>query len=72
MIRKLKCLFFGHSTVEIEEAYYCSILVKVKCTRCGRYFCWSREAKSMLPWDTEFEQCFDVLRKVAYDTIKVK
>lgn len=71
MIRKIlcwmrtrtTCLIKGHPAIFVDQAYPESLLKKVWCPDCQRFWVWNRETNGMLPWDSDFEEMLQRMKE---------
>lgn len=56
-LNKIKCKIFGHNP-EVVDVSTTGATEKFYCQRCNRFFGMNHDAKAVLFWDSELEQCF--------------
>lgn len=61
-MKRIKCFFGKHSFYIIEKM---SINTdKIGCCNCGKQFAMNHDVKAIVPWDSDFDHAYAILRGI--------
>lgn len=62
LITKIKCKIYGHNLSMVDVSKTGNVM-KVKCSRCEKFFGMNHTEQAFLSWDCELEKCFISINK---------